>query len=230
MPGTLSRRVTGIWPISVEKFRGRMRPTLLIFSFAVLGFYILLWGAQWLFPGSVASSAVLVFVTFVGVALIRPGWNIRPGRPAGYWAVLFGVLLGSAAVAASVRRLIKISTPYDTLTLTIMTILAGVVAVTGIEELLFRQVMFRWLETQRIPGKGAVFATSIAFGGAHLGQMLTVGAVDGPFYLLQSLYMVWVGLLLGELRRATDSWAMSWVGHIGYNVAVLVFLSLIGNP
>jgi hypothetical protein len=177
-----------------------------------------------------ASSAVLVFVTFIGVALIRPGWNIRLGRPTGYWAVLFAVLLGSALVAAYVLRLIKISTPYDTLTLDIMMILSGVVAMTGIEELLFRQVMFRWLEEHEISGRGAVLATSIAFGGAHLWQMLTVGAVDGLFYLLQSLYMVWVGLLLGELRRTTNSWAMSWVGHVGYNVAVLVFFSLIGNP
>jgi len=206
-----------------------MRHTLATFSFAVLGFYIPLWGAQWLFPGSVASSAVLVFVTFVGVALIRPGWNIRPSRPAGYWAVLFAVLLGSAAVAAYVLRLIKISTPYDTLTLDILTFLPGVIAVTWVEELLFRQVMFRWLEEQHIPGRAAVIATSVAFAGAHLGPVFMGMAVDGPFYLLQSLYMLWVGLLLGELRRVTDSWAMSWAGHAGYNVAVLFFLSLIGD-
>jgi hypothetical protein len=158
-----------------------MRPTLLIFSFAVLGFYILLRGAQWPFPGSVASSAVFVFVTIAGVVLIRPGWNIRPGRPAGYWAVLFAVLLGSAAVAASVLRLIKISTPYDTLTLTIMMILSGVVTMTGIEELLFRQVMFRWLEEHEISGRGAVLATSIAFGGAHLGRCLQLEQSAGCF-------------------------------------------------
>jgi hypothetical protein len=207
-----------------------MRSALLIYSFAVLGFYILLWGAQWLFPGSVASSTVLVFVTIAGVVFVRPGWNIRPGRPTGYWAVLFAVLLGSAAVAAYVLRLIKISTPYDTLTLDILTLLPGIIAMTGVEELLFRQVMFRWLEEQQISGKGAVLATAVAFAGAHLGPLLVAGSVDGSFYLLQSLYMLWVGLLLGELRRMTNSWAMSWVGHIGYNVAVLVFLSLIGNP
>jgi hypothetical protein len=207
-----------------------MRPTLLIFSFAVLGFYILLWGSQWLFPGSVASSMVLVLVTIAGVVLIRPGWNIRPGRPVGYWAVLFAVLLGSAVLAAYVLRLLNTPTPYDTLTLDILTFLPGVIAVTGVEELLFRQVMFIWLEKQRISGEGAVFATSIAFGGAHLVQMFAVGAVEGPFYLLQSLYMLWIGLLLGELRRVTDSWAMSWAGHVSYNIVVLSFLSLIGDP
>jgi len=207
-----------------------MRHTLENFTFALLGFYILLWGTQWLFPGATASCVVLVLVTIAGVVLVRPGWNIRPGRPAGYWAVLFAVLLGSAAVAAYVLRLTKISTPYDTLTLDILTFLPGVIAVTWVEELLFRQVMFRWLEKQHISGRGAVLATSVAFGVAHFGAILTSSGIEWAFYLLQGLYMVWVGLLLGELRRATDSWAMSWVGHIGYNVAVLVFLPLIGNP
>jgi Type II CAAX prenyl endopeptidase Rce1-like len=202
-----------------------MRFTLMVFSFAVLGFYILLWGAQWLFPGATASSVVLVLVTIAGVVLVRPGWKIRPGRPAGYWAVLLAVLLGSAAVAAYVLRLIEISTPYDTLTLDIVTILPGVIAVTCIEELLFRQVMFRWLEEQQISGKGAVLATAVAFAGAHLGPLLLAGSVDGLFYLLQSLYMLWVGLVLGELRRVTDSWVMSWAGHACYNAAVLSLFS-----
>jgi hypothetical protein len=64
-----------------------------------------------------------------------------------------------------------------------------------------------------------------AFGGAHFGPMLKVEAVSGPFYLLQSLYLVWVGLLLWELRRVSGSWAISWAGHIGYNVAVLLLLA-----
>jgi len=207
-----------------------VRPTLIAFSLAVFGFYILLWGAQWLFPGSAASSAVLVFVTVVGVVLIGPGWNIRPGRPSGYWAVLFGVLLGSAALAAYGLRLFKIPVPYDTATLNILAILPGVLTVTGVEELLFRQVIFRWLEEHQVSGRETVLATSVAFGGAHLGPLLSGGEVDGPFYLLQSLYMVWVGLLLGELRRASDSWAVSWAGHVIYNVTVLFFLALDDAP
>lgn len=183
-----------------------------------------------LFPGRVASSVVLVLATIAGVVRIQPGRNVRPRRPAGYWAVLFGVLVGSAAVAAYMLRLFTIPTPYDTLTLKILMILPGVVVVTGIEELLFRQVMFRWLEEHQIPDRGAVLATSVAFVGAHVGPWLMAGSIEGPFYLLQSLYLLWVGLLLGELRRATDSWAISWAGHVGYNVAVLFFHSLIGDP
>lgn len=201
---------------------------LTAFSFAVLGFYLLLWGARWLSPGGAVDSVVLVLVTIAGVALVRPGWNIRPGRPVGYWAALFGLLLGSAVLAVYVLKLFKIPVPYDTATLNVWAFLPGIVTVTGVEELLFRQVMFRWLEVRQISGRGAVFATAVAFGGAHVGAVLIPVSVDGPFYILQSLYMLWVGLLLGELRRATGSWVMSWAGHAGYNVTVLFMLSLNG--
>lgn len=207
-----------------------MRQPITAFSFAVLGFYLLLWGARWLSPGGAADGVVLVLVTIAGVALIRPGWNIRPSRPVGYWAALFCLLLGSTVLAAYVLRFFKIPVPYDTATLKIVTLLPGVVAVTGVEELLFRQVMFRWLEVRQISVRGAVLATSVAFGGAHVGAVVIPVSVDGPFYILQSLYMLWVGLLLGELRRATGSWVMSWAGHAGYNVTVLFVLSLNGEP
>lgn len=202
-----------------------VRHPFTVFCLAILGFYILLWGAQWLFPGSAAGSRVLFLVTMCGIVIVRPGWNIRPSLTAGYWAVLFGALLGSADLAAYGLRLLNVPTPYDTVQLNMVKILPGVVVVSCVEELLFRQVMFRWLEQQHISGKGAVLATTVAFGGAHLGPVFTGGIVDGPFYLLQGLYMVWVGLLLGELRRATDSWAMSWAGHSAYNIAVLFFHS-----
>jgi len=193
------------------------------FGIAVLGFCLLFWGAQILFPGGTASTVILVLTTLVGIGFVQPGWNIWPSRPVGYWAVLFGLLLGSATLAAFVLRLSKIPTPYDTSSLNIMTLLPGIMAMTGVEELLFRQVLFRWLEQQRISAKGAVLATTVAFGVAHLGPMFTSAQVNGPFYLLQSVYMVWIGLLLGELRRASESWVMSWGGHAGYNVAVLGF-------
>lgn len=202
-----------------------MRKTVVRFSLVVLGFYLLFWGSQILFPGGTSSTVILVLTTFAGFAFVQPGWNIWPSRPVGSWAVLFGLLLGSAAFAAYVLTSLKIPTPYESVRLTILAILPGVVAVTGIEELFFRQVMFRWLEQHQISGRGAVLTTSIAFAGAHVGPLLTVESVGGVFYLLQSLYMLWVGLLLGELRRVSGSWAISWVGHIGYNVAVLFLLS-----
>lgn len=168
-----------------------VRHPFTIFSFAILGFYILLWGAQWLFPGSVADSVIVVCAIIAGIALVRPGWNVRPGRPAGYWAVLFSLLLGSAAFAAYVLTSLKIPTPYDSVMLTILTILPGVVAVTGMEELFFRQVMFRWLEQHQISGRGAVLTTSIAFAGAHLGPVFTTGFVEGAvLYTPKFVYAV----------------------------------------
>lgn len=195
------------------------------FSMAVLGFYLLLWGSQMLFPGGTAGAVILVLTTLVGIAIVQPGWNIWPCRPVGYWAVLFGLLLGSAALAAAVLRLSKIPTPYETTSLNIVRLLPGLMAVTAVEEVLFRQVAFRWLEMQDIAGRMVVIATAVSFGAAHLGPLLIGGEVAGPFYLLQSLYMVWVGLLLGELRRVSKSWVISWAGHAGYNVIVLSLLT-----
>lgn len=202
-----------------------MRKPLVGFSVVVLGFYLLFWGTQKFFPGGTASTVVLVLTTLAGIAFVQPGWNIRPSRPAGYWVVLFGLLLGSTVLAAFVLQLAKIPTPYQTTTLNIVRFLPGLMAVTGVEELLFRQVLFRWLEIQGLTGRVVVISTAIAFGGAHLGSLLSGGEVGGLFYLLQSLYMIWVGLLLGELRQVSGSWVISWVGHIGYNVAVLSFLA-----
>lgn len=198
---------------------------LLGFSIAVLGFYLVFWGSQILFPGGTAGLVILMLTTLAGMAFIQPGWNIRPSRPVWYWAVLFSLLLGSAALAASVLRLSKIPTPYETTSLSIVTLLPGIMAVTGVEELFFRQVLFRWLEMQGVAGKVVVLSTAVAFGGAHLGPLLIGGEVAGPFYLLHSFYMVWIGLLLGDLRRGTDSWVMSWAGHATYNVTVLLLLA-----
>lgn len=65
-----------------------MRAPLLKFSMAVLEFYLLFWDSQILFPGSIASTVILLFTTLTGIVFVQPGWNIWPGRPVGYWAVL----------------------------------------------------------------------------------------------------------------------------------------------
>jgi hypothetical protein len=197
-----------------------MRKTIVRFSLVVLGFYLLFWGSQMLFPGGTSSTVILVLTTFAGFAFVQPGWNISPRRPVGYWAVLFGLLLGIEAPAVSVLRLSKIHTPYETTSLDIVTLLPGILAVTGTEALLFRQVLFRGLEQQRFPARGVVLLTSAALGGAHLGPLFVGEEVGGCLSLAKSLHG-WIGLLLGELRLATNSWAMSWVGHSTYNVTVL---------
>lgn len=77
--------------------------------------------------------------------------------------------------------LTKIPTPYDTTSLNIVTLMPGITIVTGVEELLFRQVLFRWLEQQRFPARGVVLLTSAAFGGAHLGPLFVGEEVGGHF-------------------------------------------------
>jgi hypothetical protein len=87
--------------------------------------------------------------------------------------------------------------------------------------------MYRWLEKRRISGGAIVIATALAFAGAHLGPIVTGSSIGRTFYWLQSAYMVWIGVLLGEIRRVTGSWLLSWLGHFGYNVAVLYSLAVV---
>lgn len=56
---------------------------------------------------------------------------------------------------------------------------------------------------------------------------MTQSIVVSQRRLLQSGYLVWVGILLGGLRRASGSWLISWLGHLSYNITVLFVLSLI---
>jgi hypothetical protein len=137
------------------------------------------------------------------------------------------VLLASGAGAAWFLRLFEVPIPYhDLSTRAIVRAVPAILAITGIEELLFRQVMYRWLERQRLSARSIVIATALAFACAHLGPILTQSSIGRTFYLLQSAYMVWIGALLGQIRGATGSWLLSWLGHFGYNVAVLYVLSV----
>ncbi|MEW5942739.1 MAG: CPBP family intramembrane glutamic endopeptidase [Pseudomonadota bacterium] len=203
-----------------------MTRPLIQFGFTTLAFYAALWTALWLSPDGSASNVVAAFATGFGALIVRPGWNIRPRQPSRHWAALLVLLLGSAVIAAYFLRLFKIPVPYDAATLNILAVLPGVIAITGAEELLFRQVMFRWLEKQQLSEQVVVMATSAAFGVGHLGPVIAQTAAEVSFYLLLSVYMIWVGALLGEIRNATGSWAMSWVGHAVYNLVVLFILSL----
>lgn len=116
-----------------------MRKPLMGFGIAVLGFYLLFWGAQILFPESIVGSVVLVLTAVAGIVIIQPGWNIKPSRPAQYWVVLYGLLIESAALAATVLSQSKIQTPYNIITSNnIVVLLPGIMAVRGVEELLFR--------------------------------------------------------------------------------------------
>lgn len=52
-------------------------------------------------------------------------------------------------------------------------------------------ILFRWLEQQRVSGRGAVLATSMSFAGAHLGPLLTSTSAKGLFYFCRA--STWCG-------------------------------------
>ena len=202
------------------------RTSLLTFSLSVLAFCALLWGAEFVFPKSAVGAIVLVTTTVVGLWIVRPGWNLLPRQYRAYWLALFGLLFASAATAAWFLAFFKIPLPYDFSTLNIASAAPSILLITGIEELLFRQLMYRWLEQRKVPARPTIIATALAFGCAHLGPIFIGSPIGAIFYILQSAYMIWIGVLLGETRRTTGSWLMPWLGHFVYNIAVLYFLSI----
>lgn len=204
-----------------------IRSTLLIFSLAVLAVFALLWGTEFLFPKTAASAIALITITLAGLWIARPGWHILPKEYRRYWLLLFSLLLASAVIAAWLLAFFKISLPYDFATLNLVTAIPGIFVITGIEELLFRQVMYRWLEKKGMPPHIAIVAIALAFGWGHLGPIFIGSTIGVIFYWLQSAYMVCVGILLGEIRRITQSWMMCWLGHFTYNLLVLFLLSAI---
>lgn len=202
------------------------RATLPRFFGAVLAACSLIWGAELAFPKGIASGFALAAVLGLGLWIVRPGWHLRPGPVTGHWLSLFALLLASAAGAAWFLNFFKIPTPYDFTTFDLGTAMPAIALITGIEELLFRQVMYRWLERRGVSYRMIIAATALAFGWAHLGPLFIGSPIGATFHILQSAYMVWIGILLGQIRRATQSWTMPWLGHLGYNAIVLRLLSI----
>ena len=204
-----------------------MRPNdaVAVLCTAAFGFYCVVWGAEYLYPHSVASTVVFLFAAGVSLAILWPEWNLRPAKPSMEWAVLFALIVATAFATAQVARFIHLQLPYDP-SLNVVPLLPGVLAVTLIEEALFRQGMFRWLEDRGVTPRTTVLTTAMIFAAGHLGPLVVGPKRLVTFTLLQTLALVWVGLLLGEIRRATDSWLMSWLAHAGYNITVLAFLSI----
>lgn len=203
------------------------RKTLLLFSLCVVAICGLLWGTELAFPKSIASMIVLIAIVVLGISIARPGWNLRPATFQPSWLVLFSLLLASAAAAAWFLMFFRIQLPYELSTLNIAAAVPSILLITGIEELLFRQILYQWLKKRQVSTNSSIVATALAFGGAHLGPIFLGSSIGASFYLLQSAYLIWIGILLGQLRHATDSWLMPWLGHAGYNIAVLYVLSIL---
>ena len=197
------------------------RVALLAFGVAVVACSALLWGTEVLLPGTGVGAVVLVAITVIAIIVVQPGWNVRPRHLDRRLLLLFGLVVASAAAAAAFLSVVPIPHPYHGAQFHLIGALPTIAAITGIEELLFRQAMYRWLESRTDSPRTAVIATATAFGWMHLGLLLFGEPAHMAFHTLQSLYMVWIGLLLGEIRRLTASWPMSWLGHFGYNVIVL---------
>jgi len=189
-------------------------------------FYAVLWGLQFLFRDNwLPAGAALVATTVAGVFGVRPGWNLIPRRIDGASLLILGAIVASAVLAAVVLAFLGIPTPYDKPPFNLAAMLPLILVVTGIEELLYRQIAYRWLEQGRLSGRAIVLATAAAWGCGHLGGILA------PAYailaLLQSLYLIGVGVLLGELRRRSGSWPIAWIGHLAYNTSFLFVFPLV---
>jgi len=203
-----------------------VRRRLLRFGLFMLAFYALLLGLLTLFKDNEpAATAVLAAACVAGVFAVRPGWNLIPQRVDASTLLIFAATGASAVVAASGLVLLGIPTPYDKLPLSLPALMPLILGITGIEELLFRQLAYRWLEQGQVPGRTITFATGVAWACGHLGGALS--PVYAMFVLLQSLFLIWVGVLLGELRRRSGSWPLAWAGHMAYNAGFLYVFALI---
>ncbi len=202
------------------------RRRLLQLGWVMTGFYAVVWGLQFVFKGNWLPAAVAVVATTIaGVYIVRPGWNIVPHRINLRIAVLFAVIIASGVIAAVLLAFSGIQTPYDGMQFNFIALIPLMSAFAALEELLYRQVIYRWLEQGHLSDRAIILATATAWGCGHLGSVFAQPYVT--FSLLQSLYLVWIGVLLGELRRTSGSWPVAWAGHVAYNVTVLFVLSFI---
>jgi len=200
---------------------------LLQFGSLITLLYAVLWGLQLLFKNNgLPATAALVAATVAGVFVVRPGWNCMPHRVDRSMLLVLAAIVASAAFASAFLVFLRIPTPYDKLQLNLAALMPLMLVFTGIEELLFRQVAYRWLEQGRLSDRAIVLTTAVAWGCGHVASVLTPAYT--LFVLLQSLYLIWVGLLLGELRRRSGSWPVSWIGHTVYNATFLFVFALIG--
>lgn len=191
-------------------------------SFAVASglFLASLWYTQYIRSPSL-GAAVLAVAVVGGAAVVRPGWNIRPTSTLAGSLLWITLLAASGAAAAAVLITARVPLPYDVPRINVWAALPGMAALVSAEELLFRQVMFRWLESRYVRPRVVIWLTGAVFGMAHLGPAFVSESPLRLFTCLQTLYLTLVGGLLGELRRSSGSWAVSSVGHVAHNVSVL---------
>lgn len=190
------------------------------------GLYAVLFGLLAFFKDNgLPAAAMLVATTIVGIFAVRPGWNLIPRRADASTLLVFAAIVASVVLAAIVPVFLGIPTPYDKLQLDLVAVMPLILVIAGIEELLFRQIFYRWLEQGQLADRTIILATAVAWACAHLGGALMPGYAT--FVPLQCLYLIWIGVLLGELRRRSGSWPAAWIGHTVYNASFLYVFALI---
>lgn len=196
------------------------------FAVALTLFIAAMWTAQYL-RSSWLGAMVLAGAVLGGSALTRPGWNVRPHGSLVRMLFWCSLLSASGIAAAVILATTHIALPYTPAKIQVLSVLPRMVALVATEELLFRQVMYRWLETHMDSASLTMTFTALAFGLAHLGPAFDPGSPLRLFTVLQAAYLILIGGLLGELRRISGSWLISSIGHLIYNLSPLVALMLI---
>ena len=204
--------------------RGGRQP-LIWFAGSSWLFLAALWTGQYL-KNSWVGGVVLTCAILGGTALTRPGWNMRPGGSLARALLSLGLLSVSGVLAALVLTATHVVLPYNLSELRLMKVAPGMVALVAAEEFLFRQVMFRWLERHAVSPRLIVGSTALVFGLAHLGQAFDASSPLRLFTCFQVAYLILIGCLLGDLRRTSGSWLVSSIGHLTYNVSLLLALAI----
>jgi membrane protease YdiL (CAAX protease family) len=145
------------------------RKALWWFAAAYLLFAAALWTAQ-IQRNAGFGGAVLGITIVVGLALTRPGWNLRAVGSIVQRCSWSGVLLVAGVAAALALTAIRAPLPYDLSKMRLLAVVPGMAGLILAEELLFRQIMFRWLQAQSVSPRAVILLTAVAFGLAHLGS------------------------------------------------------------
>lgn len=202
-----------------------LRPIVHFFVF-VLAYFAMSWFFPWEgYFGSFGLALGYFFDFFVGTFLIVQmdlGLNlrIRAIHPK------VGVLAFLAVVwffsAQSLMQEFGIQNPFDVHQPLIIFLL--LIVAPFIEEYLYRQAFYRWLERRiGLPPLYVIGLTSILFSIAHLPGYWILPSDQQSFALAQMGYTFVLGLILGSVRHMTQSVVAAMGVHLLFNATFLAY-------
>jgi membrane protease YdiL (CAAX protease family) len=156
---------------------------------------------------------------FVGV--FRLGWNFEPFlKKASFWKcqaflALFGILNMFIILKLNIADPVSILMKKRAVLVGISLYIAGPV----IEELFFRQTLFRILEKAKLNRKQVVIYTASLFAISHF-ELQAISSNFSVYYLLQIAVTFVVGVALGTLRTKTNSLPACVLAHASYNLII----------